>query len=92
MITAKNGEIRAEGSVRELLTDTAGIVSAVKSALVNAGTPEMVAFDLLTRTAISIGVHHHRKGLLCPGYKAFDRQTLRRPRSHMGHGQSRGLA
>ena len=27
MITAKNGEIRAEGSVRELLTDTAGIVS-----------------------------------------------------------------
>ena len=51
MITAKNGEIRAEGSVRELLTDTAGIVSAVKSALVNAGTPEMVAFDLLTRTA-----------------------------------------
>lgn len=52
MITAKNGEIRAEGSVRELLTDTAGIVSAVKSALVNAGTPEMVAFDLLTRTAL----------------------------------------
>lgn len=52
MITAKNGEIRAEGSVRELLADTAGIVSAVKSALVNAGTPEMVAFDLLTRTAL----------------------------------------
>ena len=52
MITAKNGEIRAEGSVAELLTDTAGIVSAVKSALVNAGTPEMVAFDLLTRTAL----------------------------------------
>ncbi len=52
MITAKNGEIHAEGSVRELLTDTAGIVSAVKSALVNAGTPEMVAFDLLTRTAL----------------------------------------
>uniref|UniRef100_UPI003FEDBCB1 hypothetical protein n=1 Tax=Candidatus Limivicinus sp. TaxID=3030905 RepID=UPI003FEDBCB1 len=52
MITAKNGEIRANGSVAELLTDTAGIVSAVKSALVNAGTPEMVAFDLLTRTAL----------------------------------------
>lgn len=52
MITAKNGEIRANGSVAELLTDTAGIVSAVKSALVNAGTPELVAFDLLTRTAL----------------------------------------
>lgn len=52
MITAKNGEILAEGSVRELLTDTAGIVSAVKSALVNAGTPEMVAFDLLARAAL----------------------------------------
>lgn len=56
MITAKNGEIRAEGSVRELLTDTAGIVSAVKSALVNAGTPEMVAFDLLARaTLVGLG-------------------------------------
>lgn len=52
MITAKNGEIRAEGSVRELLTDTAGIVNTIKSALVNAGTPEMVAFDLLARTAL----------------------------------------
>lgn len=52
MITAKNGEIRAEGSARDLLIDAAGIVSAVKSALVNAGTPEMVAFDLLTRTAL----------------------------------------
>ena len=52
MITAKNGEIRAEGSVRELLTDTAGIVSAVKSVLVNAGAPEMVAFDLLARAAL----------------------------------------
>lgn len=52
MITAKNGEIRAEGSVRELLTDTAGIVSAEKSALVNAGTPEKVAFDLLASAAL----------------------------------------
>ena len=52
MITAKNGEIRAEGSVAELLADTAGIVSAVKSALVNAGTPKMVAFDLLARAAL----------------------------------------
>lgn len=55
MITAKNGEIRAEGSVRELLTDTAGIVSAAKSALVNAGTLEMVAFDLVIRT-VSVGL------------------------------------
>lgn len=52
MITAKNGEIHAEGSVRELLTDTAGIVSAVKSALVNAGAPKMVAFDLLARAVL----------------------------------------
>lgn len=55
MITAKNGEIRAEGSVAELLTDTAGIVSAVKSALVNAGTPEMVALDLIVHT-VSVGL------------------------------------
>ena len=52
MITAKNGEIRANGSVAELLTDTAGIVSAVKSALVNAGTPEMDALNLLARAAL----------------------------------------
>lgn len=52
MITAKNGEIRAEGSVTELLADAAGIVSAVKSALVNAGTPKMVAFDLLARAVL----------------------------------------
>ena len=55
MITAKNGEIRANGSVAELLTDTAGIVSAVKSALVNAGTPEMAAFDLVIHT-VSVGL------------------------------------
>lgn len=56
MITAKNGEIRANGSVRELLTDTAAIVSSVKSALVNVGTPEMVAFDLLARaTLVGLG-------------------------------------
>ena len=55
MITAKNGEIHAEGSVAELLTDTAGIVSAVKSALVNAGTPEMVALNLVIHT-VSVGL------------------------------------
>lgn len=55
MITAKNGEIRANGSVAELLTDTAGIVSAVKSALVNAGTPEMVALNLVIHT-VSVGL------------------------------------
>lgn len=52
MITAKNGEIRANGSVAELLTDTAGIVSGIKSALVNAGTPEMEALNLLTRAVL----------------------------------------
>ena len=55
MITAKNGEIRANGSVAELLTDTAGIVSAVKSALVNSGTPEMSALNLVIR-AVSVGL------------------------------------
>lgn len=55
MITAKNGEIRANGSVAELLTDTAGIVSAVKSALVNSGTPELAALNLVIRT-VSAGL------------------------------------
>nr|DAH64859.1 MAG TPA: hypothetical protein [Caudoviricetes sp.] len=55
MITAKNGEIHAEGSVRELLTDTAGIVSAEKSALVNAGTPELAALNLVIHT-VSVGL------------------------------------
>ena len=55
MITAKNGEIRANGSVAELLTDTAGIVSAVKSALVNAGTPELAALNLVIHT-VNIGL------------------------------------
>lgn len=55
MITAKNGEIRAEGSVAELLTDTAGIVSAVKSALVNAGTPKLAALNLVIHT-VSVGL------------------------------------
>lgn len=55
MITAKNGEIRANGSVAELLTDTAGIVSAVKSALVNAGTPKMAALNLVIHT-VSVGL------------------------------------
>lgn len=55
MITAKNGEIRADGSVAELLTDTAGIVSAVKSALVNAGTPELAALNLVIR-AVGVGL------------------------------------
>lgn len=50
MITAKNGEIRAEGSVRELLTDTAGIVSAVKAALVNSGARELDTLDLIVHT------------------------------------------
>lgn len=55
MITAKNGEIRAEGSVAELLTDTAGIVSAVKSVLVNSGTRELAALDLIVHT-VSVGL------------------------------------
>ena len=55
MITAKNGEIRAQGSVRELLTDTAGIVSAVKSALVNSGTRELTALDLIAHI-VSVGL------------------------------------
>nr|DAF83357.1 MAG TPA: hypothetical protein [Caudoviricetes sp.] len=55
MITAKNGEIRANGSVAELLTDTAGIVGAVKSALVNAGTPELAALNLVIHT-VSVGL------------------------------------
>lgn len=55
MITAKNGEIRANGSVAELLTDTAGIVSAVKSALVNSGTRELAALDLIVHT-VSVGL------------------------------------
>lgn len=60
MITAKNGEIHAEGSVTELLTDTAGIVSAVKSALVNAGTPEMSALNLVIRV-VSVGLAEDNK-------------------------------
>lgn len=55
MITAKNGEIRANGSVAELLTDTAGIVSAVKSALVNSGPRELAALDLIVHT-VSVGL------------------------------------
>ena len=55
MITAKNGEIRANGSVAELLTDTAGIVSSVKSALINSGTRELAALDLIVRT-VSVGL------------------------------------
>lgn len=55
MITAKNGEIRANGSVAELLTDTAGIVSAVKSALVNSGTRELDTLDLIVHT-VSVGL------------------------------------
>ena len=55
MITAKNGEIRVNGSVAELLADTAGIVSAVKSALVNAGTPELAALNMVIRT-VSVGL------------------------------------
>ena len=55
MITAKNGEIRANGSVAELLTDTAGIVSAVKSALINSGARELAALDLIVHT-VSVGL------------------------------------
>lgn len=55
MITAKNGEIRANGSVAELLTDTAGIVSAVKSALINSGTRELDALNLVIHT-VSVGL------------------------------------
>lgn len=55
MITAKNGKIRATGSVAELLNDTAGIVSAVKTALVNSGARELAALDLIVHT-VSVGL------------------------------------